>query len=1358
VAEQKSSIFPSFLQDFKKKVVEPVTDFFDPKETNLKNNQPIPITKEQIEQYKKENQPYFSTYTETSQDKVRNFVTDVLNKRFSVPFGTAATASRFIVGDYRAPLSQGGIGALDFTPAGVYFTGERAVGELDELQKRLEAGDPTASMTDSFMPVLDVGLSAAEAFPLTKSGINFVAGVVEKNKSKLLPRQMPKSVENFLNMGVFGVVPTGDNKSFELGALSNLTPDNYFFSPLQESSKFLVRKKGSGQAFLNELKKISNKQGFPLKDSEIKATGLLDFLNSKPEFTQQEVLDFIGKNNFEIQATDLIPSGNQPTEKLDFDSFGSSSEESLEDVQEMINQNPLNINALQRLFFDNENGFNNLATPSTFKFESINNYADQMPLKNQPTINKDLRMVYGLDPEFNEFYKDFVNYESEFNDSPTSLNDRSRRARNENFLSETSYKYEKFFDGVALPNFKSKQAEEIIYPLNRFNESYANSDGAVVNTSGKFFRWLGNNDTFIPRSSDDIIPENITGLVLKVEKLKRFFPDEFKDLAKDGTFTKKDYDKIRSYHIVNWDKYRGLKEDSKLNLNEFGDYDGAGDPSPQDLNSIKTLLIGDIYNFFPTQSGNAVNLPTIRGTRNAVRMSPLLLSDSTYSALKNYIVKADSIGLKSDILSKVQYLSEYDTSDNWAKLYNNNKSTIETDPLSINYLAAKLGREKDDNYPKNVFDSRRRFNYANNTGDAELFNEIYKINYFEKFGADKFKKVFPRYINDESFMYENLTDINLSKNRASDDLNNLILLNGGDEEVFNKTIDQYQELLKLRANALQNYQKDVKNMSDRVNPKDLTPNDYQLLTDGAIQRSIKDNQGNTHNFITRGKWDENNASPKILWDKGKGGKEGYVDITNIEELKGYLGEDRVPPNWIMADGVRSAFKKSSDNESSLQIVNGLKSLGLIGDERAKKLKVGNVPAKYITYQSVGGGNKREFVLDSKKLYEVATPLTWNSANKHILESSVDNEQQLFMAKPAVANFFKKADSIIQRRNHYRTADTYFKKGMPFGNLLLSDRGVVDARELGNFYDKDYSNPDEYANSFFNIKNEDYDKVLYVDELQSDVPVIISEIEKQAEDFIKKVFEDPNDPGANYIKKYVNDLKNAFPYEKDYHEILLKNAIMKAINEGYDYVAIPRASMLMDKWGDDYQIFYKNLYNQKIPKFLEKVSKKYDGETGQFGISGLYRKTYTEQDEDGDVFYNDGLTGMKPFNLHAWNEADGYFNRESYERPFSLKEQTENHLNDVAPTKMVFDNENFKNLTVEQMADLPDMDQMFFNVSDRETHSVSGDGDVTDFAFIKYDKKNNPNGIIPFVNYIKITPEMKKKFGQQPTIGALGGIK
>jgi len=40
-----------------------------------------------------------------------------------------------------------------------------------------------------------------------------------------------------------------------------------------------------------------------------------------------------------------------------------------------------------------------------------------------------------------------------------------------------------------------------------------------------------------------------------------------------------------------------------------------------------------------------------------------------------------------------------------------------------------------------------------------------------------------------------------------------------------------------------------------------------------------------------------------------------------------------------------------------------------------------------------------------------------------------------------------------------------------------------------------------------------------------------------------------------------------------------------------------------------------------------------------------------------------------------------------------------------------------------MADLPDMDQMFFNVSDRETHSVSGDGDVTDFAFIKYDKKN-----------------------------------
>ena len=166
---------------------------------------------------------------------------------------------------------------------------------------------------------------------------------------------------------------------------------------------------------------------------------------------------------------------------------------------------------------------------------------------------------------------------------------------------------------------------------------------------------------------------------------------------------------------------------------------------------------------------------------------------------------------------------------------------------------------------------------------------------------------------------------------------------------------------------------------------------------------------------------------------------------------------------------------------------------------------------------------------------------------------------------------------------------------------------------------------------------------------------------------------------------------------------------------------------------------------------------YDGETGQFGISSLYRTTYTEQDADGEVFYNDGLTAMKPFNLGTWNEADGYFNASGEPIQFSLKELTESHLNDVAPTKMVFDNENFTGLNVEQMADLPDMDQMFFNISERELLSLN-DGDITDFAFVKYDKKNNPNGIIPFVNYIKITPEMKKKFGQQPTIGALGGIK
>ena len=70
-----------------------------------------------------------------------------------------------------------------------------------------------------------------------------------------------------------------------------------FYSPAESAALNIQRKSGSGQAFLNDLKKSG------VKDDEIEWTGLGDFLRDKKDVSANEVKDYIAKNRVSIRES-----------------------------------------------------------------------------------------------------------------------------------------------------------------------------------------------------------------------------------------------------------------------------------------------------------------------------------------------------------------------------------------------------------------------------------------------------------------------------------------------------------------------------------------------------------------------------------------------------------------------------------------------------------------------------------------------------------------------------------------------------------------------------------------------------------------------------------------------------------------------------------------------------------------------------------------------------------------------------------------------------------------------------------------------------------------------------------------------
>mgnify|MGYP003647098145 CR=1 FL=1 len=104
---------------------------------------------------------------------------------------------------------------------------------------------------------------------------------------------------------------------------------------------------------------------------------------------------------------------------------------------------------------------------------------------------------------------------------------------------------------------------------------------------------------------------------------------------------------------------------------------------------------------------------------------------------------------------------------------------------------------------------------------------------------------------------------------------------------------------------------------------------------------------------------------------------------------------------------------------------------------------------------------------------------------------------------------------------------------------------------------------------------------------------------------------------NQIKGPETNVPN--PWQDTWHELALKKFMKTAVDEGYDYVMVPKSETLVAKWGEGavegregaYRKMYQTVYDRKIPSFLKKYAKQYnseliDAELGESGVSDLYK--------------------------------------------------------------------------------------------------------------------------------------------------------
>ena len=115
----------------------------------------------------------------------------------------------------------------------------------------------------------------------------------------------------------------------------------------------------------------------------------------------------------------------------------------------------------------------------------------------------------------------------------------------------------------------------------------------------------------------------------------------------------------------------------------------------------------------------------------------------------------------------------------------------------------------------------------------------------------------------------------------------------------------------------------------------------------------------------------------------------------------------------------------------------------------------------------------------------------------------------------------------------------------------------------------------------------------------------------------------------------------YPYKDNYHEMLIKKMLLQAVEEGKPAISISGSAPIKARYvsGNDAVDeknfrFYENLYDKKIPSYMQKLANKYGGEFQKNSKLNL------EDTFDNTTYqFEDGITGTEKYTEDAIANAD-----------------------------------------------------------------------------------------------------------------------
>ena len=98
----------------------------------------------------------------------------------------------------------------------------------------------------------------------------------------------------------------------------------------------------------------------------------------------------------------------------------------------------------------------------------------------------------------------------------------------------------------------------------------------------------------------------------------------------------------------------------------------------------------------------------------------------------------------------------------------------------------------------------------------------------------------------------------------------------------------------------------------------------------------------------------------------------------------------------------------------------------------------------------------------------------------------------------------------------------------------------------------------------------------------------------------------------------------YPYKKDYHEMVIKKLLLRAIEEGKTALSISDSAPMKARYSEKYYKFYEMLYDKRIPSAMKRLVNKYgragDFEEGRLDVDDTFTQGRVHQlyESDPDV--------------------------------------------------------------------------------------------------------------------------------------------